>query len=599
MRFTKSTVILMIALLLPLFAGSVTVRAGNVWAEPGTTAWYTINTFDMGTGLQAEMNDEGVFPNLDLVGTQVFAKVLWVGDISDGFTWTTVVDVSTGFILGAENSIYAEDPNDTSINYEVTLPEGAGLFVPFGISSATDFTEDLSSINPTRPWMPIPLYLHDDFNAHVSELSGDPDTTTSLGTEYFQVEVSIHDAYTDLTAILKWRVSDGLFYSVDFSIADPSDSTISFDFAMSLDRVDDPVGLPISVGDRLTYVLQEADWSMSVTGDFNTPDTTDGFNNAKSEVEAAVGKDIVEFYIQEIDGLYYRAEIRVYNSDTGALETQGEAWFNGFNTPDSIAFLGMGGFVGMNEAPLPFGVAQQAPDFGPGENAVPIGPVSTPDWEIYNSVAVTVGALLAQAEAELVSTISDMETNPPEDVISLNVASSTSSDPQFDFTYQYGTDAYGYNIRQLSASVDVVFQLETQGNDTWVNWDNTTGWYAWEESQDNSIIAETSVGTAYSSDGILNALATNFDMNLDMNYQRYEEESWGYVYDDSTVGTMDLSIYNYLTLQGYTGSNPTDPIATTTAGVDTNASNNLLPGFGYIVTILAFAGVAAIVKRRY
>lgn len=599
-----------VALLLPLSFSAISPASaqGIVHAQPGATVWYEVDAFTLSANLLTEMEDEGsVDIDIDLAGSDIFAKILWVGEVSDEYgNAAQVVDVIMGARLGAGQSITALDPDEGDIITEITLPEGAGMFIPIGVSMATDFSETLDDMNMDRPWLPVPLYLSDDWAGHLLDLSGVEGVTPNDGAEYFTVAVDIDDDEIVLNGNAEWRKSDGVLYSVNLHVEDPADSTMYIDFGFSLNEIESPTLLPISVGDVLTYGLESAAWDGSFSGDF--ADGQEGFDEAKAEIEDFVGNDIIQFTITDIEGLYYEADIHVYDEAIGGLVLEEEGvWFNGFSNPDTffyaLAFAAVFDIGAMPQLPTEYGIEQSVKDFGPGAEAIPMGPVSVPDWEIYNSVSLTIEAILDQIEDAMLNAVAELEEMASDDGWDLDIRSSTGDDPQLGIHTLHGLND-GYNIRQIGFAVDVEVEIHQSDNDTW--YDYYEGHDVWEYSEFDLLTTVKSMvgfGMVYSENGILQAIELDFELFIDIDQHDEWYDYWGNSGGSDSDGTMDIDTNTYVTKTGYTGPRPADGIdVTLSEGGDTDIGDTgddaLLPGFELLVAVLSLSGLVMLARKR-
>jgi len=377
----------------------------NVGVISGDTLFYNIEQLVLPPSVEIE---NVTLP--DFADNKIVIKVMYV-DENYEFNSThtgTKIWYSAGFMFGQDETF---DLDFSLLDTNIVIPAGAAT--PSIVIEGNPYFSDFGGA-------PSLFFLNDDWAEHKIGLE-------SLG-------FVVTDSATELTATLTngtgtlegtWRKSDGvltdiLFDDIVMGGMDLSDMTLE----LSLDSKENrPLG--VSVGDSIEMLLETFDLDVTGSGDIYTSGINQtGLSEVQATMASLEGKTMLRFVVNEVYGMYYTCSIYAYDLDTDTLKKI---------TDDDIYFNGFFGSIQVVEPPK-FDSADH--DFNPSG----IGPVVSPDWDIYEGYMILSNTLLGVYINEILTIV-----DPPAEAIVL-----TTIEPTFGFQSKRG-----YYYFQQSMDIDI------------------------------------------------------------------------------------------------------------------------------------------------
>jgi len=245
------------------------------------------------------------------------------------------------------------------------------------------------------------------------------------------------------------------------------------------------------------------------------------------------GKTMLRFVVNEVYGMYYTCSIYAYNMDTDQLEkiTDEDIYFNGFF-----------GSIQTVEPP-------KYDDLNHEFNPSGMGPVITPDWDIYEGYMELGNTLLGVYINEILTIV-----DPPEDEVVINTV-----EPTFGFQSKRG---YYYFQQAFDLDVDV----------------NMT----------DAVTPALGINGIFNTgiQGVMNEKA----------YMAFHES--GVFAGLRMEATVDVTLYDATSYTGFPAGNVEINIDFKIRNPDYNPPDayggGFIPGFEWLVAIPAIMGVAAI-----
>jgi hypothetical protein len=498
----------------------------GVGVQPGHTIYYDIDAFD----LPAEMLGNLTQP--DMVGNQLYIKVMSVeNDFEYNSTLTgTFIRFGVGMIF-TKNTAITYGEGLTAIS--AVIPAGSATPAA-GVGAAPFFFDG----------PPCFFALNSNWSLHTMTLQ-------YLGFTVTQDTNTFNASLTGITGTMDgtWRKSDGLLTSFEIDNLNWTEfDATGIHVAISLNKVE-LRELPVEVSDEIEMKLTVADMTHSGTGEDYTSYMKDELDNIAGNMSLYEGLVMGKAVIAETEGLYYTANMYVYNETTTNLEHQIDVVFNAFMPTiqivepplyDPIIFIT--GFKDM---------FTQAVDMYYNEYAV--SPAITPDWDIYQGV-MKLGAYLVDFGLDTMMDISP----PPEDEVTIHTAN-----------INVGFETNGqYKYFRQSASVDI------EENATWA--------YTIPIKNPNAVYTHYTrtkvteqIWMAYHETGVFAGLGMKMSMTQSGRISGVTE---------SFTVNVNMRMLN-------PDYNPPDPLAT----------GGFIPGFTWLVAIpavMATAATVAVVRKR-
>ncbi len=371
----------------------------------GDTLFYNIEQLVLPPGVEIE---NVTLP--DFADNKIIVKVMYVDNNYEFNSTHTGARIwySVGFMFGQDETF---DLDFSLLDTNIVIPKGAAT--PSIVIDGNPYFTNVGDGSPSL------FFLNDDWADHKTNLE-------SLGFVVTDSASELSATFTNGTGELTgtWRKSDGVLTDILFDDIIMSDMTLE----LSLDsKVNRPLG--VSVGDQIEMTLETFDLEVTGSGDLYTS----GINQTElSEVQATMasmeGKTMVRFVVNEVYGMYYTCSIYAYDIDTDTMKKV---------TDDDIYFNGFFGSIQVAEPPK---FDSDDHDFNPSG----MGPVVSPDWDIYEGYMILANTLLGVYINEILTI-----AGPPTDDAVI-----TTIEPTFGFQSKRG-----YYYFQQSLDIDIEANL--------------------------------------------------------------------------------------------------------------------------------------------
>ncbi|NHJ48812.1 MAG: hypothetical protein FK733_13595 [Asgard group archaeon] len=340
----------------------------NVSVLPGTTLKYTINTLtypavdnltigDL-TGNQIYVKVTDVEENYDY-GTGLIGDFVWF-DVGLLFTQDVAITIGEGF---------------TAI--DIVIPTGAAT-PAIGLGGAPHFNTSMV-INPAF------FVMDDGWATHTTILTAlgfsiDVDDATELAVTYTN--------NTGSFASMAWRKSDGVLQNLiinNINFFGANLMGVEIDISLADSYVN---GITLTPGEEILLNSEISHLDITGTGDVFSLLNQSDIDNIESTVGSMQDQTLMKFVINEVEGLYYTADVYGYDMSTQSLVNQGEAEF--------CAFFGGIQLVG----PPPLYDTQDYIDF--------VAPVITADYDIYTGYMVLMDTIVGIYIDDILAALPDL-----------------------------------------------------------------------------------------------------------------------------------------------------------------------------------------------
>jgi hypothetical protein len=299
-------------------------------------------------------------------------------------------------------------------------------------------------------------------------------------------------------------------------------------------------GLDLAIGDEILLNTEISYLNIDGTGEMYSMLNQTDIANIESSVAEMEEQTLLKYEILDIEGLYYTAEVFMYDLETQSLVTMGTSLFCGF----------LGHIQAVGPPPLYVGGVTEL---------VPIAaPVITTDFDIYTGYMVLLDTLVGVYIDDLLAVITDLSSAG----ITMNTI-----DGDFEII-----EKRGYFFLKETMNLDLDFEgtitiLPDQLN---LNVDPTLGIHA--------IIAEEA-WFAYSDNGYLAGMRMIMDVDVEITTDLV-------TLTGVPTGTISLDLDFKLVNPDY---NPPDPIG-----------GGIIPGFTWLISIPAILSIAAVglIRRK-
>ncbi|NHK32355.1 MAG: hypothetical protein FK730_13460 [Asgard group archaeon] len=496
------------------FGDSVSVVAG-------TTIKYTINALTLPP-------IEGVTIG-DLTGNEIYIKVTAV---QDGFAY----DEATGPIIYYDAGLIFT--NDVSF----TIGEGftaIDLLIPTGSATPAIGLRGAPHFNLTMYDEPCFFILDNGWalNKLILEnfLGFDVlvDDTTELSVKF--------DNGTSSYAEMTWRKSDGVLTYLHIEDVILMDMLDFRDTEVEITYKEDQVkGLDLTIGDEILLNTEISYLNIDGTGEMYSMLNQTDIAEIESSFAEMEEQTMMKFEILDIEGLYYTANVYMYDLETQSLVLTGTSLFCGF----------LGGIQAVGPRPLYEG--------GVTTNVDVVAPVITTDYDIYTGYMILMDTIVGIYIDDLLAVITDLSSAG----ITMN-----SIDGDFEIL-----EKKGYFFMKETMDVDMDFEgaLTILPDQLTLNVDPSIGIHA--------IIAEEA-WVAYSENGYLAGMRMIMDVDVEI--------TTDYVtITGLPTGTISLDLDFKLVNPDF---NPPDPIG-----------GGIIPGFTWLISIPAILSIAAVglIRRK-
>jgi hypothetical protein len=531
--------LLVVSILTPVFAvngvenniATITPQdmLSPVGVEAGHTIKYTINDVE----LPAAFSIPNITLPADLSGHEVYVKVL---DVDNSYQIEPTV--STVMVYFAVGLIFTD-------NVIVQIGEGitaTSITIPSGAATPALGFSGLPHLNLTTGYQFAMFCLNDDWALHQLFLESAGFTVTN---DLEALTATIGDETAG--AEMSWRKSDGILTDLMLADIDLIDFGLNFTDAsidISLDNVE-LNDIDLAVDDEIILHADTAMLDITGSGElFSGIETF--FSEPESLMDEIKDNDVMKFVITDVQGLFYEAELYAYDTDTQSLVKQnGSMVFCAFLGNMPISYLNV-------------------PEIAQLGNFTPlVGPVITPDWDIYGGYAIFAHALVNIYLEDLV------------DLITSEITTVTGL-PDFNTlkgTVSLTTNGNYYYFRQ-TFNLDLEMSLD--------DFSIPTTMAAQEVTMD--LLIDMSLREqgwiAYTSDGILAGMRMKVAMDMDIDYDLGGTTS--------PAGTMTMDMDMKLTNPDYIVPDPL-------------AAGGIIPGYTWMIAIPAIFGVATvavIIRKR-
>ncbi|NHJ05850.1 MAG: hypothetical protein EAX90_13570 [Candidatus Heimdallarchaeota archaeon] len=296
-----------------------------VLVEPGLTLKYDINALTLPSGILGDLESTlGEVTLPDLAGNQLYVKVMSVEeDVTLGLDLEgTLIRYAIGLIF-VNDATFIIGEGFTALS--ITLP--AGSTTPAIVMGG------VPHFNVTTGLTPAFFFLNNDWTEHAAALQ------FGLGIPTTQTTDELVASYSDATSSLDatWRKSDGVLTELvidNVNLTEMDLTGVNLDITLASEVT---TGMNINVGDIFELKADIASLDISGSGDIYSL-LEGNITSIETTVESLADKVILQYKVEEIEGLYYQCSVKMYNMDTGILESlEGLVTFNAFLGGFSVA----------------------------------------------------------------------------------------------------------------------------------------------------------------------------------------------------------------------------------------------------------------------
>lgn len=485
---------------------------------------------------------------------------------------------------------------------QLVIPEGVGIGLGVSIPGS-DFIEFIDENYNAETGLPFYFDPNswDDYEDMFEDLADelgsavDVTVTNEAGGDEFKVEFSGHigsgEDYTtelysseapsvigigvpavDITLAVAWHQKGdyaGVFKRVSGQITGDlmdNGNEITLDIEVSFaEKRHNPLPDEILDEETITLELDKGSFTYDATGFFEDNEFDEFLNVldvVEDELGNAVGEDIFEFEVTDVEGCYYETDIYLYDGRNLELSAE-RAWWNGFNGfPTSLDNWASGPWEDWA--------------FSPTIGILPImAPGITPDWDMWQASILSLSSIIETIEDAVTSTTAAAE---------LEAAGATVN--EFDVTYEMRANK-DFKFFFFEADVDIA--IDTSDMEGFTNED--------EIYPAGAATAFLQLWLAYTHEGLIAGAGAIANVEVDLTNVPIGEDPYTYdtIYDNGSI-SFDLEAE----LRNSAISTLPDPTALPkdTEGEDGDGGGGITPGFAIIPALLMFAAIAVIIKRR-
>ncbi len=493
----------------------------SVSVVPGTTIKYTINTLTLPP-------IEG-FTIGDLSNNEIYVKVTAVQD--DYPYWEAtgpIIFYDVGLIFTNDVTLTIGE-GFTAI--DLLIPAGSAT-PAFGLGGAPHFNltmyDDPCFFILDNGWALNKIILETYLGFTVLA-----DDSTELHVKF--------DNGTSSYAEMSWRKSDGVLtylHILDVFLMDMIDFR---DTEIEITYKEDYVkGLDLLVGDEILLNTEISYLDIDGTGDMYSMLNQSDIISLEDEFASLQDQTMMKFEITAIEGLYYTADVYMYDSTTQSLVLQGSSLFCGF----------LGGIQEFGPPPLYVG--------GVTTYIPAVAPVITTDYDIYTGYMILMDTIVGIYIDDILAVITDLSSAG----ITMN-----NIDGDFEILEKRG---YFFMKDTMNIDMDVSIEITLMPGLLNLNVDPSIGVHA---------ILSQEAWVAYSENGHLAGMRMIIDVDVELSTD-YESIT------GVPTGTISLDLDFKLVNPDY---NPPDPIG-----------GGIIPGFTWLISIPAILSIAAIglIRRK-
>ncbi|PWI47843.1 hypothetical protein CEE45_09370 [Candidatus Heimdallarchaeota archaeon B3_Heim] len=619
----KKTAFILIGILaIPFILTTMSVQARLDGLAIGDTFKYTVSDFDYPSYNFIYDNPEEMpyDPNdyiIDLTGSMIGMKIMDIGingyyGANEYIVLDKAIQIPIPYYpeaIGSENLLY-DMFGDT-----VTVPSGVGIGLGvtatlsdllYTINNPDDYNDYYYSLYGIGIAMSV-LYLDpgswDTYETYFRESGENYTSSQSSTTTYidvtrtsseFIVSVTMEHqytwddpqyGYTDTTTSeyrLSWYITGsnaGILYK-QYSLIDSQTTYTGTDYSDLPDRhihqgieikfeskENLPLPLEVRAYEDISLKIEDASVDVWTNGFFDVEAINDGIASFTDDFTGAIGKEVLKFEIESIQGCYYETTIHTYDGSTQSLvEQPGTIWWNGFS---GFPTYKDNWYYGGDEPPL---------DYWGGTLAiVPFSPAITPDYDMWRGTTKSMDAIFQVIKTAVTSM-------PGEEFLTENgfivgnfdLSSELRTTGSYKYIYLYG----GFDI-----SFDSNLVESSKRSSSWI------------PDQSFSFYLNLDTWISYTFQGLI--AGVGIDINFDLGFTNFQVDEewdegkyeWVPVYDN---GYLDLNLS--VKLQNTKFSNiPEASEADPDLG---NGDGGLIPSFTLVTAILVLASSSAILRRK-
>ena len=330
----------------------------GVGVTAGLTAKYTINE------LEVPEVENVTIP--DLAGNQLYVKVMSVEDDIEFPNGQDGVLIRYGLgIIFTTDTTFSVGEGITALDFTIPAGSATPAIVLPGVPHL-NYTYNAPSI----------FFLNNDWSEHAALFNFIGFTVDDTAD---QLSVSLTNGTGSIA--MTWRKTDGLLtaLSIDNIYFMGMDlSGISIDISLFSTATK---GLNLAVGDEITLNTEIATLNIDGVGDLYTLLNQTEISNYETQFESLQDSTMMKFIVSDIEGLYYKCDVFIYDFATKSLVA----------TDEPLIFNGFMGAIDLEEPPMyydpvldPLSInAESSATFIPA-----VAPVITPDFDICGGYLV-------------------------------------------------------------------------------------------------------------------------------------------------------------------------------------------------------------------
>lgn len=523
-----------------------TISAGN-------TLHYKVTEFRAPLN---DITDTNIFTSVDLTGSDIYVKILRTDTAAGWYT------VGLAGILGQDMTFNLTSVFNTTsafgLNFENTVVKGgsgAALDLPeIKMWSFFDFNNNKAGLFylDEDKWTDHKTALENAFGSNVTIDNGASEFTATFGNATDSLKLVWAKSGENAGILKSFRLD------ADVELSGGSSGHIVFEMTLQSRQTRE---LPNK--SRVTMNLNRGDLSYSVTGNFTN--MTNDLENAKQNISAWVGHNVLRYDIQNRDGVFYQVEIFAAtdpSNPNAGLASVGTSYYNGFSGSQA-------GYDSLDDLYWPVSLL-------PIPIALDSAPLLTPDWEVHRGQFLLVNDILTTLETIIHS--NDFKTQV------LDGMGITINDFAIELEFQ---EASGF--KHIVVTFSVALNIDGQRF-----YANQSSFYEGQGTLDFSTSGR--IWSTYSDDGVLAASGQEIQLNIKAN-------SFGYVYNTGyynvtsiTDGDLSLNLNTFVKNPDFS----TVPEPTTAAATSPTAPPAITPSFEFVPVflLLSVLGVASVRIKR-
>ena len=326
-----------------------------------------------------------------------------------------------------------------------------------------------------------------------------------------------------------------------------------------------PLPLEVRTQEDISLRLEEASVDAWTNGYFDVESVNDGITFLTDELTGAVGKEVLKFEIESVQGCYFETSVHTYESGSQTLvEQPGTIWWNGFTGyptfKDDYYYYG-------DESPLDY--------WGGSLALIPFSPAITPDYDMWRGTTKSIDAIFQAINTAVVSSpADDFFAEVGITVSNFDLYSELRTTGNYKYIYLYG----GVEVNYDSNSID-----PSKRSSSWI------------PDQSLTFYLDLDAWISYTLQGLIAGVGIDLDLEFGFTNLQIDEEYdgtyWVPVYEDGFLNlNMSMKLQN-TKFSDLPAASEADPDLGDNGG-------GLIPSFSLVTAMVVLVLSSVYIKRR-